>query len=111
MEVIKTILPKRKTEGTAIPTREGPNDYQYYRSYDNKWHVSVVCNYAVRSYEEGYFEIGVWCYDQKSPYWEKGVIVIGTDLTFKEVANFLEYFEDKPEQAVRDYSVDNENGK
>ena len=110
MKVIKTIHPERKTEDTILPARAGPNDYQYYRSYDNKWHVSVVCNYAVRDYQEGNFEIGVYCHDQKSQYHDKGVIVIGTSLTFKEVAEFLEYFESNPEQSVKDYSIEIESG-
>ena len=110
MKVVKTVHPDRNTEDTVQPVRAGPNDYQYYRSYDNGWHVSVVCNYAVREYQEGNFEIGVWCYDQKSPYWDKGIMVIGTSLTFKEVADFLEFFEANPEQSVKEYSIDIENG-
>ena len=110
MKVIKTVHPERKTEDTILPARAGPNDYQYYRSYDSKWHISVVCNYAVRGYQEGNFEIGVWCYDQKSPHWAKGVQVIGTSLTFKEVADFIEFFETNPSQAVKDYSIETESG-
>ena len=60
MKVVKTIHPNRKTEDSHnAPTREGPNDYQYYRSFDNGWNISIVCSYAVRDYEEGYFEVGV----------------------------------------------------
>ena len=110
MKVIKTILPKRKTEGTAIPTREGPNDYQYYRSYDNKWHMSVVCNYAVRNYQEGYFEVAVWTYDQNNEFWNKGIIVIGSGLDFEEVANIIKEFEIDPYKATKKRYIEIENG-
>ena len=111
MKVVRTIHPNRKTEDSHnVPTREGPNDYQYYRSFDNSWHLSIVCNYAVRDYEEGYFEIGVYTYDSKSKFWEKGVIVVGTMLNFEEVATFLKEFEEDPEKAVAKRYIEIENG-
>ena len=110
MKVVKRILPERRTEGTAIPTKEGPNDYQYYRSYDNGWHISVICNYAIRDYEEGYFEVAGWCYNGSSEYWRKGTIVIGTRLDFEEVANILKEFKDNPERAVNKRYIEIEDG-
>ena len=111
MKVVKKIHPERRTEDShSIPTKEGPNDYQYYRSYDNGWHISVVCNYAIRNYEEGCFEIGVFTYDSNSKFWNKGTIIIGTALDFEEVATFLKEFTDNPERAVSKRYIEVENG-
>ena len=111
MKLSKAIHPNRKTEDSHnVPTREGPNDYQYYRSFDNGWHLSVICNYGVRDYEEGYFEIGVWTDDEKSRFFNKGAIVIGTRLEFVEVAIFLGEFYENPEKAVDKRYIEIEKG-
>ncbi|MAF36949.1 hypothetical protein CL622_07570 [archaeon] len=110
MKLVKKVHPKRRAEGTAIPTKEGPNDYQYYRSYDNGWHISVVCNYAVRNYEEGDFEVAVWCYDQSSRYWQKGIMVLGTQLDFEEVATLIYEFKKNPEMCTKKRYIEIESG-
>ncbi len=111
MKPVNTVHPKRKTEDNHnAPTREGPNDYQYYRSFDNGWNLSIICNYAVRDYEEGYFEIGVNTDNSKSKFYEKGEIIIGTRLEFVEVALFLGEFYENPERAVEKRYIEIENG-
>ncbi len=111
MIVVNTIHPNRKTEDSHnVPTREGPNDYQYYRSFDNGWNLSIICNYAVRDYEEGYFEIGVYTDNSKSKFSKNGTIVVGTMLNFEEVATFLKEFEENPEKAVDKRYIEIENG-
>ena len=110
MKIVKKILPDRRTEGIAIPTKEGPNDYQYFREYDNGWHISVVCNYAIRDYEQGYFEVAVWTNDKSSRYANHGVILLGTSLDFKEVADMLTGFEINPESEVTKNYIEIESG-
>ena len=110
MKVVRKIHPERQIEDTIMPARAGPNDYQYYRSYDNKWHISVVCNYAVHDYQEGYFEVGVYTYDQNNEFWDKGVIILGSGLDFEEVATIIKEFEHDPYRATKKRYIEIENG-
>ena len=104
MKAIKTIHPSRITEDATAGTLHGPNDYQYYREYDNGWELSIVCNYAVFDYEKGFFEVAA----RSNPNDEW--IVVTRCYNFKEVAMFIEEFEIDPKLAVSSRSVEIENG-
>ena len=104
MKVVRTISPNRKTEDTVTGTLHGPNDYQYYREYDNSWELSVVCNYAVFDYEKGLFEVAVR--SNVSEDWT----VVARAYNFKEVAMFIEEFEIDPKTATSSRSIEIENG-
>ena len=101
MKPIKSIHPDRVTEDTVPGTLHGPNDYQYYRMYDNGWELSIVCNYAVRDFEKGYFEIGVKNIETNFNNGE--TYVIGTALDFDKTARFLRQFEANPNTALHDW--------
>ena len=104
MKAIKTVHPDRLTEETTPGTLHGPNDYQYYREYDNGWELSIVCSYAVFDYEQGYFEVATR--SDSSNDWT----VVSRGYNFKEVAMFIEEFEIDPKLAVSSRSIEIENG-
>ena len=91
MKPTKFIHPNRVSTETVPGTLHGPNDYQYYREYDNGWTISITCNYATHDFEKGYFEIKVETLD---PH------IIGTSLDFDEAARFLREFETNPETTM-----------
>ena len=104
MKAIKKVLPERLTEDSTPGTLHGPNDYQYYREYDNGWELSIVCNYAVFDYEKGYFEVAVK--SNTSTEW----IIVSRCYGFRDTADFIDEFENDPKQAVTTRSIEIENG-
>ena len=104
MKAIKTVHPDRLTDDTTSGTLHGPNDYQYYREYDNKWELSIVCSYAVFDYEKGLFEVAVR--SNVSEDW----IVVARGYNFKEVAMIIEEFEIDPKTATSSRSIEIEKG-
>ena len=121
MKPIISINPRRKTEKDTTGTRDGPNDYQYYRKYNDGWELSIVCNYAVMDYELGLFEVAVWNKTgQVSPKnahdnyhdneWPVETTIIGHGMGFSEVGQFIEDFENDPRTALAKWHVDIENG-
>lgn len=69
--------------------------YQYWRTYDNGWTISIVCREGMTGADAGLFEMAVWNND--IPKFQTMVIVTAS-ADFTEISNLIEEFKDDPER-------------
>jgi len=75
--------------------------YQYWRTYDNGWIISVVCREGMNGADTGLFEMAVW--NNSIPEFETMVIVTAS-ADFTEISGLIEEFMDEPEKFYK-YNV------
>lgn len=73
--------------------------YQFFRTYDNGWTVSVVSRAGMNGADIGLFEMAVW--NASDPEFQQ-IVIATTQADFKEIAELLEEFLDDPERFYKE---------